>query len=491
MFTLIIEDSDGNIADEYSFEQGEFVIGRSTGSDIILPSDNVSRRHARLFTEGSKCLIEDMGSSNGVFINGKRIHKVTEIPGAAQVKVGDYYLHIEGGTAGGGRAPGGSGDSDEAQEQGPAGAEIFGRLVGTGGPVQGRPFDLTRTVNLVGRGKDCAITVIDPSISRVHAKVLRMEDGSLYVEDLKSSNGTYINDQRVTRGQFNHGDRVRFGNVEFISEMPGVEGDVVEVSSGGRKGLIFLSVFLFLVLAGGVVAAYIFRDKLFGTGVSQEEAKAIIEQREKTREQDRLAELETAQKKLDKIVSTAEKLAAADNWSEAEKMLERGAKEVERVEKLDEKGALAGFFQSHESTLRDDRSDVDAIVEGLAGKEWAQAGKAYEALLKRGGPLLKLGKAKIDEVRDPWLQEAVAAVNVEQNLGKAIDLYSRASALHPTDATLAAEIARLRVLQAAQPPPVPVPVPVPVPGVIPAVVPIPPIAPPPTAPVPGAPAPVP
>ena len=50
MFTLIIEDKHGGIADEYSFEEGEFYIGRSHTSDIILPSDNVSRRHARLYT---------------------------------------------------------------------------------------------------------------------------------------------------------------------------------------------------------------------------------------------------------------------------------------------------------------------------------------------------------------------------------------------------------------------------------------------------------
>ena len=96
MFTLIIEDQDGNIADEYSFEDGEFIVGRSHSSDIILPSDNVSRRHARLFTRDGRCYVEDLASSNGVFVDGSRIHRVTEVPHSGQIKVGDYYLHVEG-----------------------------------------------------------------------------------------------------------------------------------------------------------------------------------------------------------------------------------------------------------------------------------------------------------------------------------------------------------------------------------------------------------
>ena len=67
MFTLTIEDKHGGVADEYSFEEGEFLIGRSHGADIILPSDNVSRRHARLYTVDGRCYLEDLGSASGVF----------------------------------------------------------------------------------------------------------------------------------------------------------------------------------------------------------------------------------------------------------------------------------------------------------------------------------------------------------------------------------------------------------------------------------------
>jgi pSer/pThr/pTyr-binding forkhead associated (FHA) protein len=203
MFTLTIEDRHGGIADEYSFEEGEFLVGRSHSADIILPSDNVSRRHARLYTVENRCYIEDLGSANGVFVNGRRIHEVFEIELSAQIRVGDYYLHVK--------------NDDNA---GAAEEEIHGKLIGQNLSVTDEVFTITRTVNLVGRGRDCTVTVIDPSVSRIHAKITVERAGGLTLEDLKSSNGTFVNNERIDTQLLNHEDRVRFGNVEFLLKFP-------------------------------------------------------------------------------------------------------------------------------------------------------------------------------------------------------------------------------------------------------------------------------
>ncbi len=196
MFTLIIEDRFGSIVDEYSFEDGEFVIGRSQSCDIVLAADNVSRRHARLFTVEGRCYIEDLQAANGVWLNGRRIYNVTELPRSAQVRIGDFFLHIEG-----------------ASFSHPLGTAAHGRLIALHGAAGG-PFDINRPTTLVGRGKDCAVVINDPSVSRIHAK-LTLEDGRVTVEDLRSSNGTWVNDRRVDTAEVRHGDRVRFGTVGF------------------------------------------------------------------------------------------------------------------------------------------------------------------------------------------------------------------------------------------------------------------------------------
>ena len=200
MFKLIIEDKQGGVADEYTFEEGEFIVGRSHSADIILPSDNVSRRHVRIYTVDGQCYVEDMKSANGVFVNGRRIHEVHQVQQSAQVRVGDFYLNIE---------------TAEAE-----GVGTFLELQGHNLVVADQTFRIEQMVTLVGRGKDCSVTVIDPSVSRIHAKLTVDRSGCVTLEDLKSSNGTFVNDSKIDVHTLNHGDRLRFGNVEFTVHFP-------------------------------------------------------------------------------------------------------------------------------------------------------------------------------------------------------------------------------------------------------------------------------
>ncbi len=459
MFTLIIEDSDGAIADEYSFEEGEFIVGRSHSSDIILPSDNVSRRHARLYTQSGRCFIEDLNSSNGVFVNGKRIHRVFEIVRSAQIKVGDYYLHVEGTAYGESRDPERQVDVQQGREaasdMGIAPAddgEIYGRLVGTNLSTQGRPFDIMKPVNLVGRGKDCAVTIIDQSVSRIHSKVIRAADGSLSVEDLRSSNGTYVNDERVTRAAFGHGDKVRFGNVEFICEMPGLgDVEVVEVSSGGRKGLIFLLIFLFLVIIGGGVTVYLLRDSIWppaGAEASAGETEAEREARLEREAEEKQELFEVEQKQLERTVKRAGKLAGKDKWADAERELQRGAKQLERIGSLDEKGELTAYFETAEAKLRSDRRDYEEFIDSLDEEEYAPAGRAYARLVKRDGAHRKLARSKLAPVKDQLVAggELLCANKV---FDKCLKFFQKAKALDPTDREIAKRVAQIRMQQAA------------------------------------------
>jgi predicted nucleic acid-binding Zn-ribbon protein len=63
----------------------------------------------------------------------------------------------------------------------------------------------------IGRHPECAITVSQPSVSRRHARVW-FEGGVYCVEDLGSSNGTYINNQRVTKATLTDGSELRCGD---------------------------------------------------------------------------------------------------------------------------------------------------------------------------------------------------------------------------------------------------------------------------------------
>ena len=464
MFTLIIEDKDGAIADEYSFEEGEFIVGRSHSSDIILPSDNVSRRHARLYTQDGKCFIEDLNSSNGVFVNGKRIHRVFEIVRSAQIKVGDYYLHVEGtGYASAEAEPARHVEVQQGKQaaadmgasiQGEGGDAIYGRLIGTNLSTQGRPFDIMKPVNLVGRGKDCAVTIVDPSVSRIHAKVLKAPDGSLRVEDLKSSNGTYVNNERVDNGPFGHGDRVRFGNVEFVCELPGMgeAAEVVEVSTGGRKFALFLVIFLALAFIGGGVWLWLYLHSNQEASEANAQTAAEMEKEKTAEKEKKEAEFKKAKKRIEGIIKAAENLASQDNWVAAVKKLQSGKDALDDIDKkkLDPKGEIAAWFSTAESDLREAHKDLGTIADAMDEHDYDKAGAAYASLLKRSGlaEMKKLAKGKVGPVKDNLVAVA-EGLCAEKTYDKCLDYYQKAMQLDPGDKEVATTYARIRIKAAA------------------------------------------
>lgn len=87
------------------------------------------------------------------------------------------------------------------------------RLVSRG---NGERHELRGETLLIGRDRACGIVVAHPSVSRRHAR-LTLEGPSLLLEDLKSANGTFVNDTRIERTNLRPGDVVRFGGDPLCS----------------------------------------------------------------------------------------------------------------------------------------------------------------------------------------------------------------------------------------------------------------------------------
>jgi pSer/pThr/pTyr-binding forkhead associated (FHA) protein len=75
---------------------------------------------------------------------------------------------------------------------------------------KGKSFDLTDEVT-VGRASGCQVALTDPAVSQLHARIFR-KDGRLFVEDLGSSNGTFVNRKKVSSPvAIRRGDRLAMG----------------------------------------------------------------------------------------------------------------------------------------------------------------------------------------------------------------------------------------------------------------------------------------
>lgn len=73
------------------------VLGRQPGVDLMLEAVEVSRQHARLTPEQGRYFLEDLGSSNGTFVNNTRIKERTELHDRDQVRVGPFVFQFEAG----------------------------------------------------------------------------------------------------------------------------------------------------------------------------------------------------------------------------------------------------------------------------------------------------------------------------------------------------------------------------------------------------------
>ncbi len=74
--------------------QGETLLGRANSCGIIIPSEKASRRHAKITVDGSKVYIEDLGSTNGVFVNEEQIASRTLLDLRDTVRIGDVTIRL-------------------------------------------------------------------------------------------------------------------------------------------------------------------------------------------------------------------------------------------------------------------------------------------------------------------------------------------------------------------------------------------------------------
>ncbi len=91
---LIIEDDEGRKT-VVPFVRDEISIGREEGNTIRLTERNVSRRHACLRRSNGHIFIEDLGSYNGVRVNGNRVQGRAEIREGDLIEIGDYNLAVQ------------------------------------------------------------------------------------------------------------------------------------------------------------------------------------------------------------------------------------------------------------------------------------------------------------------------------------------------------------------------------------------------------------
>jgi|GEM_PF-257414 len=195
-------------------EGATVTIGRSIENDIQISTRLLSRQHSVItYTDGMP-MIQDLGSSNGTFVNGKRLesYHMFHLVAGDLIQYGDIEIQVEHILPSENRKskPIISGGGTTLYQQ------KTSRLIVTSGPQEGQTIPLLLDELTIGRATANAtweIILQDPSVSRPHARLVK-RDNIWHVIDLGSSNGTMLNNQPLVMQEMytlKDGDIITFG----------------------------------------------------------------------------------------------------------------------------------------------------------------------------------------------------------------------------------------------------------------------------------------
>src|SRR5437016_3793533 len=271
---------------EYVITAATIVFGREAGCDIVVGGKDVSRRHAEIMQTSKGYVLVD-SSTNGTFVNEERVQGQRVLQRADVIRMGEesfrFYADVVPAAAAPATAPpqtgapvrgpaagvppaasvapaptpapapvpapappplrpaappAGAGERlkhtlhglDAVPRPAPAGAPPLASLLVKSGSLKNQRFPVRTPVFNIGRADYNDIVLPDPSVSTAHAKLQRRE-GVWVVVDLDSTNGTFVDGERVKgESPLAPGTLLRFGDIQLVFEP---SDDALGMARGG------------------------------------------------------------------------------------------------------------------------------------------------------------------------------------------------------------------------------------------------------------------
>lgn len=180
-----------------------YIIGSGAGCHIHLADPSVAAQHAQLSVNDERVTIGPMADSAVILVNGSHVSSATPLTHDTQLQVGEYHLRIV----------------DPKRER-----PVINPLETTAASPWALQSKTTALANklfpvvkdmVVGRARECDLYLAVAHLSRRHARLF-FDASALWVEDLNSANGTFLNGRRVERARLRAGDELAFDTLVFV-----------------------------------------------------------------------------------------------------------------------------------------------------------------------------------------------------------------------------------------------------------------------------------
>lgn len=231
---LILKFKD-TVISEIPLEQEETTIGRKPENTIHIDNLAVSGRHARVLKIGNKCILEDLGSTNGSFVNNKQITKHILQHGDS-VLIGKHvltFVNIEDKAAEPEKPvveekeeemdktmvispQARSAMASKSGGQSTAATMPLGGIQIVAGPNAGKSVDLTSSLTSLGKGDNCRIKVKGLTVGKQAAVITRRPTG-YHIAHLEGLARTKVNGETVSEQPrtLKDGDIIELGDTKM------------------------------------------------------------------------------------------------------------------------------------------------------------------------------------------------------------------------------------------------------------------------------------
>jgi ABC transport system ATP-binding/permease protein len=178
----------GGATQSFPITTSTITVGRAPDNDVVINHPAVSARHLRLAMMPDGVTVTDLGSTNGTQLNGHLVQP--DQPNRARVgdvlRIGDL-----------------NGNWVSLVLEGAAGQDV--RTLSLGSQALARQNNM-----IIGRDPNCYLPLNHPTVSFRHAEIYK-RDGELFIRDLGSTNGTFVNGLRIAHSPLKSGDQIAIG----------------------------------------------------------------------------------------------------------------------------------------------------------------------------------------------------------------------------------------------------------------------------------------